>query len=441
MPRNGTGTYTPPSSPGAFNPAVTGQQATPVAWNALLVDLSAALTQSLSKDGQTMPTANLPMDGFRHTGVGDGVAADDYAALGQVQGGITSFAQTAGDDDMVATLTPALTAYVVGQTFILKKSGTDNSTAVTLDLGPGAGDVVWPNGSPLTNATLRSNSMFEVSVQDATPIFHLLSVTAPPLSASVLTTEGDIIYRNATVPTRLGIGAAGTVLGSNGTIPGWVAGVGSVHKQKFTATGTYTPNAKMLYAMLECVGGGGGGGGVAGDGNSIAGGGGGSGGYSRTLATATDIGASKAVTIGAAGAGGTAGANNGTAGGATSVGTLCVANGGLGGMGQGSLPLVADGVLGGAAGTGDDVAATGAPGGTGMYSDGGFSRGISGAGGSSYFGGGGRPRIASSATNAGYAATAYGGGGGGAVTHGVSSNAAGGAGFAGYVVITEYCSA
>ncbi len=389
-----------------------------------------------------MPTANLPMDGFRHTGVGDGVAADDYAALGQVQGGVSSFAQTAGDDAMVATLTPAVTAYVVGQTFVLKKSGTSNTTAVTLDLGPGPGDVVWPNGSPLAPATLRSDSMFEVSVQDVTPVFHLLSVVAPIISATVMTTQGDLITRNATVPVRLALGAADTVLGSNGTDPVYVNRVGAIRSQQFTATGTYTPHAKMLYCLIEAVGGGGGGGGIAGDGNAMAAAGGGSGGYSRLIATATDIGASKAVTIGAAGAGGAAGNNDGTAGGATSVGTLCIANGGSAGQGMGASPAVCQGGLGGVtAGAAGDVVAAGNPGDQGMYvSVAAGALASSGNGGSSFFGGAGRGRMVSGSTMDGTAASNHGSGGSGAVSRTIA-NGAGGNGSAGYVVITEYCSA
>ena len=36
-----------------------------------------------------------------------------------------------------------------------------------------------------------------------------------------MTTEGDIIYDHSAAPTRLGIGAAGTILSSNGTDPSW----------------------------------------------------------------------------------------------------------------------------------------------------------------------------------------------------------------------------
>lgn len=40
---------------------------------------------------------------------------------------------------------------------------------------------------------------------------------------SPMTTRGDLITRNALVPIRLAIGAAGTILSSDGTDPSWQA--------------------------------------------------------------------------------------------------------------------------------------------------------------------------------------------------------------------------
>lgn len=42
------------------------------------------LTDCVTRDGQSLPSANLPMNGFRHTGCQDGVAATDYATVGQL---------------------------------------------------------------------------------------------------------------------------------------------------------------------------------------------------------------------------------------------------------------------------------------------------------------------------------------------------------------------
>ena len=216
----------------------------------------------------------------------------------------------------------------------------------------------------------------------------------------------------------------------------------SVAVQKFTASGTYTPNPNLISAVVECVGGGGGGGGSSSGAAtaSVSGGGGGSGGYSRTYLTAAQIGASQTITIGAAGNGATAGFNNGTAGTATSLGTLCIANGGGGGGGNSSTtsPYLNGPGAGATPGTGDIVAA-GAPGACGGQAA--VMTGF-GEGGSSIFGGAGRtPTVALGVAANGTAASNYGSGGSGGVVQQAAGNAAGGNGSAGLVIITEYVAA
>jgi microcystin-dependent protein len=44
------------------------------------------LGNCLTRDGQGGATANLPMNGFRHTGAGQGVNPGDYATMGQIAG-------------------------------------------------------------------------------------------------------------------------------------------------------------------------------------------------------------------------------------------------------------------------------------------------------------------------------------------------------------------
>jgi hypothetical protein len=207
----------------------------------------------------------------------------------------------------------------------------------------------------------------------------------------------------------------------------------------FTASGTYVPSPNMTSCVSEGVGGGGGGGGCAANGstNSSAGGGGGAGSYSRRLLTASAVGLSLAITIGAAGVGATAGANNGGNGGDTSIGALLIAKGGQAGFGV-ITGGGGGGGAGGVAGTGD-IAASGAPGmpGFGMQAIGNNVAASGGSGGSGPFGGGGLGPSTTSVTN-GNPGTGYGSGGSGGASW-ISSAASGGSpGAPGIVVITEY---
>src|ERR1700694_1342013 len=73
MPRNGSGTYSLP----AGNPVVTGTTISSTIQNTTMTDVANTLTTSIASDGQTVPTANLPMGGFKHTGAGAGSAPGD----------------------------------------------------------------------------------------------------------------------------------------------------------------------------------------------------------------------------------------------------------------------------------------------------------------------------------------------------------------------------
>lgn len=221
--------------------------------------------------------------------------------------------------------------------------------------------------------------------------------------------------------------------------PSGGSGFTSVVMQVFTGNGTYTPTSGMQYCIMEVVGGGGGGGGcAAGAANSLGGGGGGGGGgYSREVVTAATVGASQSVTVGGGGSGGGAG-GGGNPGGTSSVGSILSATGGNGGGGlTGSTAFRS--IPGGSGGAGASGGFN-TNGGQGLYSitSGSTQAGSSGAGGNSYFGGGGYQRNGTTAQT-GANGTAYGGGGsGGLCTN--ASNASGGTGFDGIVVITEFIS-
>ena len=82
-------------------------------------DFTTGIDSTLNKDGSNVPSANLPMGGFRHTGVGLATARDSYATLGQAQDGTAIWGGTSGGTANAQTLTisPPITAYAAGQRF------------------------------------------------------------------------------------------------------------------------------------------------------------------------------------------------------------------------------------------------------------------------------------------------------------------------------------
>lgn len=171
MPLNGSGTYAAPVS--SFNPAVTNTTINSTDWIALLADLTTALSTAMYKDGQATPTANIPMGGFRITGLGAATASTDAARVSQVQNStFTSLTAVAGTNTITATATPALAAYASGQKFIFIPAAT-NTGATTLEVVSGSAKSIFSNGAACVGGELRINVPVGV-VYDGTQ-FHIVA--------------------------------------------------------------------------------------------------------------------------------------------------------------------------------------------------------------------------------------------------------------------------
>lgn len=140
-------------------------------------DIASALTQSLSKDGQTTPTGNLPMGSNRHTGVGNAAARSDYAAAGQVQDSAFLWCGTAGGSANALTLSPspAITAYAAGQTFRFKSSSNANTSTTTVAISGLATQAIQNNGAALAGGEIAASQWYEILYDGAA--FQLLNLS------------------------------------------------------------------------------------------------------------------------------------------------------------------------------------------------------------------------------------------------------------------------
>lgn len=90
------------------------------------------LSTCITKDGQTTITANLPMAGFRHTGVGNASNRTDYAATGQVQDGKLAWVDGGGTADAItASYAIPITALVDGQLCYVRATAANATTTPT----------------------------------------------------------------------------------------------------------------------------------------------------------------------------------------------------------------------------------------------------------------------------------------------------------------------
>jgi hypothetical protein len=80
MPRNGSGTYSPP----AGQPVVAGTTISAATFNSLVTDIGTEITRSVATDGQTPMGANLPMGGNRIVNMARGTQPTDGVRMDQV---------------------------------------------------------------------------------------------------------------------------------------------------------------------------------------------------------------------------------------------------------------------------------------------------------------------------------------------------------------------
>lgn len=81
---NGAGTFN--LNP-AFSPELNGNIVDAVRYNGLTTDIATGITNTLAKDGQNVPTANLPMGGLKHLNAADATAPGEYLTFSQVPTG------------------------------------------------------------------------------------------------------------------------------------------------------------------------------------------------------------------------------------------------------------------------------------------------------------------------------------------------------------------
>lgn len=427
MSYNGSGTFNINS---AGQPVVSGTVISSTAFNALTADLATGLTTALTKNGQTTPTANITLGGYKITNLAAGTAAADAVRFDQLTGAGVPLITVAGTADAITgTITPSLTAYTTGGLFSFVV-GSTNTTAVTLNIdGLGAKAVTRTGSVALVAGDMVTGQVVLVEY-DGTR-FQLLNgnsftnlKVSGTLGVTGLTTLGvtGAVFPGSTsgTATIVAPAVAGTPTLTLPTLTGTV-GLATRTVQVFTSgSGTYTTPTGCKAILVQIVGGGGGGGGNE---NGAAG----SNGGNTTFSTLTA----------GYGSGGKAGATGGTAvGGSATGGDVNIAGGG----GGGAYATANSGTPGGTGG--NSALGGGGPGGFGATGVAGATNSGSGGGGG---GGNGATRAAGGGGGSGgyvqkliaspSATYSYAVGAGGAAGAGGDTNA--GAGAAGIVIVTE----
>lgn len=224
MPRNGSGTYS------RNNGTFTGSNvwAQDMAANVKITtsrhdshdqDIADAITASLAKDGQTTPTANLPMGGYKHTNVAAASARTDYARASQLQDSSLQWLGSTGGSSNAYTgaLSPAITAYTAGQRFTFIANHT-NTGATTLNLNSvGAANVRKGTGSTVLEANdIVSSRVYTVEHNGSD--FVLLNPSRPVLSGALFVDDVSLFQSTSDGSDNksVNIGGGGAIASSRG---------------------------------------------------------------------------------------------------------------------------------------------------------------------------------------------------------------------------------
>lgn len=359
-----------------------------------------------------------------------GVVQANWVKIGSVQH-LESLTGNVGG----AVFPTANNTNIVGDGITTNVTGNPATSTLTISL---MGDVSTTYTTNAGSATPVAGNLFVLGVNGITTegSTDTIKIASDGTIAIDYVTSAGTAIASGEILNVIGTGTVSTsAAGNTLTITGALSpsGFTSIDNQVFTTSGTYTPTAGMTYCSIQCVAGGGAGAGAEAVAAQVSGGPGGSAGeYACGIFTATDIGISQTITIGAGGTGvlGAGGGNGGN----TSVGTLISCVGGNGGLTAPAASVYnSNGIPGGTGGTGGDYRSPGAPG---HVSSGNFATAllVGGSGASSQLGGGG---TAINQTN-GNNGVGYGSGGSSATSYGTQGPFTGGNGASGIVIITEY---
>lgn len=160
--------------------------------------VATGLTNCVTRDGQTTITANLPMSGFKHTGVANASASNEYAAFGQIAAAIAAANITDLND---ATITSADAGDFLthnGTVWVNKKhlyrKGTSIASATTTDIGAADSDFIDVTGTTTITSlgSTETRNHVWVNFTGALTLTHNGTSLILPTAGNITTANGDV---------------------------------------------------------------------------------------------------------------------------------------------------------------------------------------------------------------------------------------------------------
>lgn len=190
MARDGNGNYSRPVAPYVFDTDILENDV-----NLEMDQIATAITDSIAKDGQTIPTANLPMGGYKHTNVAAAAVQTDYLRADQAQKNtawlLTNIGGTA--DAITGTAALGMSALVAGMTYDFVPTADNTATAPTLNIsGTGAKVIKKNGGDTLAPGDIKASKPAQVFYTGT--YYELLN----PVNKQVVGTSGQFLRSDGT---------------------------------------------------------------------------------------------------------------------------------------------------------------------------------------------------------------------------------------------------
>lgn len=160
--------------------------------------LATGIQASVNRNGENAAAADLPMGGFKHTGVGNATARNHYAAVGQIQDSSYTFVPAASVGGSANSITlspsPAITAYAAGQTFQFVAEAANTDAAVINVSSVGEKAITKTGATALTAGDIANGALIQV-VYDGTQ-FQLISTSGVDVGSGILTGDNTFTGTN-----------------------------------------------------------------------------------------------------------------------------------------------------------------------------------------------------------------------------------------------------
>lgn len=160
--------------------------------------IATGLTNCVTKDGQTTVTANLPMGGFKHTGVANASSATEYAAYGQLTTALAAITLDSLSDVVLTATASGDHIYYNGTNWV-----NVAKTVVPIDgiKTTGTSGVILKNSAGTTVLTAGASAGTTVTCAGAVNITGALGMTGKVNTAASATGGAGLNVPHGTAPT------------------------------------------------------------------------------------------------------------------------------------------------------------------------------------------------------------------------------------------------